>query len=241
MKKTLVLIILTISIFIFTGCASAPVTAPDAPAPKKIEKINPATIDFGQYWTGTIRMKEKSKSDMGSDAEARFYSEWTMGEDAGNVYPKSFTGSNTGNEVKMDFRWDNGGDIPAGIYDVIVDIDGMPGTGTVKNLKLDKGTSYKVYISFNAAKIDINFETDGDDLFVYPAGTHDKYETLGRLDNIPEELLINHINSYTEGNAIWWLIPAGIPLDILRTYSNGDSKWFKDYTAKPESFIKDLK
>lgn len=140
----------------------------------------------------------------------------------------------------MNFLWDNGGNIEAGVYDVLVDVDGMPGTGTIKNLKLENKTGYNVYISFRAAKIDIPMETDGDDIFVYPAGTRDKYEKLGRLDNIPEDLLINHVNSYNDNNPIWKLIPAGVPLDILRTFSNGDSKWFTDYTAVPESFIKHL-
>jgi hypothetical protein len=99
---------------------------------------------------------------------------------------------------------------------------------------------YNVYILFKAAKIDILLETDGDDIFVFPSGTYDKYEDLGRLDNIPEELTITHVSSYTERNPIYWLIPAGIPLDVLRTYSNGESKWVKDYIATPESFIKRL-
>ncbi len=233
MKKQVFLIFITVVIIALAGCASAP-----AAAQKPVKKVNPVTIDFGPYWTGTIRMGKKANPDLGNNAEARFNSEWTPGENAGNVYPKKFTESSTGNEVKMNFRWDNGGDIPAGTYNVVVDLDGMPGKGTIKNLTLKKSMEYEVYISFKAAKVDINFKTDGDDLFVYPAGTHDKYEKLGRLDNIPEKLIINHINSYTERNPIYWLIPAGIPLDILRTFSNGDAKWFTGYTAVPESFIK---
>ena len=236
MKKALMLTLSAALLSILAGCASAPAPA-DTPVKKTVQAV-PVTIDFGANWTGTVRLEKEADAGLGDKAEARFYSEWTLGEDAGNVYPKSFTDSNSGSEVTMDFKWDNGGDIAAGTYDAVVDVDGMPGTGTIKNLALKKGTGYKVFISFNAAKVDMNFETDGDDLYVYPAGTYDKYDGLGRLDNIPEELLINHINSYTEGNAIWWLIPAGVPLDILQTHSSGDSRWFKNYTAKPESFIK---
>ncbi|RKX88396.1 MAG: hypothetical protein DRP59_12285 [Spirochaetes bacterium] len=235
MKKTSVITFLAILVLVIAGCASAPTSAPAAPEAKVS-----ATIDFGPYWTGTVRMEKESNTGLKDNAEAVFYSEWTMGESAGNVYPKSFTSTVTGSEEQMDFLWDKGGDIKAGIYDVVVDVDGMPGTGTIKNLELKKGTEYNIYLSFNAAKVAIDFQTDGDDLYVYPAGTYSKYEDLGRLDNIPEELLINHINSYNENNAIWWLIPAGVPLDIYRTHSNGDAEWFKDYTAKPESFIKNF-
>ncbi len=228
------------AVFIFAGCATSP--QPQAPpAQKTVKKEAPAVIDFGNYWKGTVRLEEeKGSSDLGTKAVARFYSEWTRGEGAGNVYPKSFTEPATGNTVKMDFKWDNGGVIEGGTYDVVVDVDGMPGKGTIKNLQLKKGIEYNVYISFKAAKIDIPMKTDGDDIFVYPAGTKKKYESLGRLNNIPKDLLINHINSYNENNAIWWLIPAGIPLDIFRTYSNGKSEWITNFTAVPESFVKHL-
>lgn len=238
MKKPIVLIISAVLIAVLAGCTSAPTAKVPATAP--VKKVIPAVIDFGPYWTGALRTKKESNSDLGSNAEVRFYSEWTMGENAGNVYPKQFTESTTGDTVKLDAKWDNGGDVPAGIYNVVVDVVGMPGKGTIKNLTLEKGVEYEIYISFKAAKVDMKFKTDGDDLFVYPAGTYNKYKNLGRLDNIPEELLINHINSYTENNALWWLVPAGVPLDILRTYSNRDAKWFTDFTAVPESFIKKL-
>ncbi len=240
MKKYLLLIIITVSIIMLSGCASTPQKEAPSKISEPVKQVNPTTIDFGPFWTGTVRMDKKSDSDLGGKAQVRFESEWTLGEYAGNVYPKSFTLSSTGESVEMDFRWDNGGDINEGTYDVIVNIDGIPSTGAIKNLKLDNGTVYNLYISFNAAKIDIPLETDGDEIFVYPEGTYDKYENLGRLDNIPDELLINHVSSYTERNQIYWLIPAGIPLEILRTYSNGDAKWFKDYSAVPESYIKQL-
>ncbi len=238
MKKTIVFTFLTVLFLVIAGCTSAP--APAAPEAEQAVQAAPVIIDFGPYWTGTVRVEKESDSGLGDNTEAAFYSEWTMGEGAGNVYPKSFVSSSTGAEEQMDFLWDNGGDIRGGIYDAVVDVDGMPGKGTIKNLELKKGTKYKVYLAFNAAKVAIDFQTDGDDLYVYPAGTYTKYEGLGRLDNIPEELLINHINSYTERNDIWWLIPAGVPLDILRTHSGGDSEWFKDFTAKPESFVKNF-
>jgi hypothetical protein len=238
MKKYLLLVVITVFIILFAGCASAPQTEAPSTVSEPVKQVNPATIDFGPFWTGTVRLDKESDPDLADKARVQFKSEWTLGESAGIVYPKSFTSSSTGESVEMDFLWDIGGDIQGGIYDAVVDIDGLPGTGTIKNLKLDKGTAYNVYISFKAAKIDIPLETDGDDIFVYPEGTYDKYENLGRLDNIPEELLINHVSSYTERNQIYWLIPAGVPLDILRTFSKGDAKWLKGYSAAPESFIK---
>ncbi len=237
MKKLLLSGLFFMLILALSGCSSAP----EAQAPavsNAAEQENPVTIDFGSSWTGNVRIEKEPLSESG--VTARFYSEWTLGESAGNVYPKGFTLVETGSAAEMNFRWDNGGDIEAGIYDVLVDVDGIPGKGTIKNLKLDDKTEYTVYISFSAAYIDIPLETDGDDIFMFPAGTHDKYENLGRLDDIPEELLINHINSYNDNNPIWKLIPAGVPLDILRTYSNGKSEWITDYTAVSESFIKKL-
>ncbi len=240
MKKKLMLIFSAILLLVIAGCTSAPTDVSVAPEVKTVENVQPITIDFGPYWIGTVRLEKESDSSLGDNAEARFSSEWTTGENAGNVYPREFTLSSTGKEAKMDFSWDNGGDIPADTYNALVDIDGLPGTGTIKNLKLEKGTAYEVYITFNAAKIDIQLETDGDEVIAYPPGTHDKYENLGRLDNIPDELAITAVSSYTERNAIYWLVPAGSPLDIVRKHSNGTEEWFTDYTAIPESFIKHL-
>ena len=194
----------------------------------------------GSIWIGTLRVKQEEKPGLGDKAEVRFYSEWSLGESAGNVYPKKFTVSATGTPVKLNSFWDNGGEIPAGTYDVVVDIDGMPKKGTLRKLKLEKGISYKIYIFFKAAKIDIPLAADGDQVVVFPAGTHDKYEKLGRLNNIPNELVINVVTSYTERNPIYWLMPAGVPVDVLRTFANGEAKWFVGYTAIPESFIKKL-
>ncbi len=240
MKKQMMFVSILFSLLIFAGCASTSTVKATAVTTKSAEKVIPTTIDFGKFWTGTVRIEEKSKSDLGNDAQVVFYSEWTLGEDAGNVYPKKFTLSNSGEEVKMNSLWDKGGNIHEGTYDVFVDIDGMPGTGTVKNLKLEKGKRYEVYITFNAARINVPLKTDGDVIFVYPAGTYDKYKNLGRLNNIPKEIAINIVSSYTENNGIYWLIPANIPLDIHRTFSNGEDKWFTNYKATPESFINEL-
>jgi hypothetical protein len=183
-----------------------------------------------------VKTVEESNSD--SYATARFESEWTAGEGAGIVYPQKFVSVDTGEEVNMDFRWDNGGEIPEGTYDVFVSVDGMPGEGWIRNLQLKAGTEYDVVLFFNAAKVDMVFETDGDDLYVYPSGIFDKYEALGRLDDIPDELSLNHINSYDGSNSIWWLIPAGIPLDVVRYHSDGTVERYPGFTAIPESFVK---
>lgn len=236
MKKRNLLFI-SVLILSIIACTSSPAVDTSS---KIVKEVNSASIDFNQLWLGTVRIKEKSDSSLGDQAEVVFYSEWTLGESAGIVYPKKITEAGTDKQVDMDFHWDNGGDITAGSYDVYVDIDGTIRTGIIKNLELSKGMSYEVYISFNAARIDISLETDGDNVVAYPAGTYTKYENLGRLDNIPDEIIINTVSSYTENNSIYWLIPAGKPLDILRTFSNGDEKWSLDYVPTPESFIKDL-
>ena len=241
MKKLLFACFTFILLFMLWSCAS--VQEPQAqPEQKPAVKVNPASIDFGDYWKGTIIVKnEESKPDLGDLSEVIFYSEWTLGEKAGNVYPKKFTDVSTGQEVEMGFKWDSGGDIPSGVYNALVDIDGLPGRGTIKNLELKKSTYSEVIIHFVAAQIEIPLETDGDNIYVYPAGTKDKYEQLGRLDDIPDEIAINELSSYSENNGIWWLIPADVPLDIYRTYSNGDSEWITNFVAVPESKVKDFK
>ncbi len=160
MRKMMIVNIFMAALLILGACASNPVSQVSAPAPKVTQKPSPVSIDFGPYWKGTVRVKETAKSDIGNNAEAQFNSEWTLGENAGNVYPKTFTLSNSGKTVKMNFLWDDGGDIPAGTYNVAVDIDGMPGSGKINNLKLSAGTAYDVYIDFKAAKIDIDLKTD---------------------------------------------------------------------------------
>jgi hypothetical protein len=228
-------LIVLLPFFFLAACSTAPVTEPQ-PAPEPEKPVSPAILDFGDYWTGTVYTEESSSDD--TVATARFGCEWTRGEGAGNVYPKKFVSVETGEEVNMDFRWDNGGTIPEGTYDVFVSVDGLPGDGWIRNLNLKAGTGYEVVMFFSAAKIDISLETDGDDIMVYPSGTFTKYEQLGRLDDIPEEQIITWVNSYSENNAIWWLMPAGVPVDVAWHHSDGSVERYPDFSAVPESFVK---
>ena len=75
MKKQVFLIFITVVIIALAGCASAPAAKAPAAAQKPVKKVNPVTIDFGPYWTGTIRMGKKANPDLGNNAEARFNSE----------------------------------------------------------------------------------------------------------------------------------------------------------------------
>lgn len=236
MKNASVILVL---ILILAGCVSAPLPAPapvakSAPVPEKA--VEPATVDFDDLWIGVVRIKKESNND--NAAVAVFNSEWTLGENAGNVYPKKFVVSGTDKEVPMDFMWDSGGKIDPGVYDVYVDVDGLPGEGWIRNLKLDGKTAYEVYISFKAARFHISLN-DGDDVYVYPAGSYAKYEGLGRLDSIPEEILISSFSAYTENRDMYFLIPA-VPVDLRFKHTNGEIEWFKDYTPVPESFINKL-
>ncbi|MEA1912187.1 MAG: hypothetical protein U9N32_11035, partial [Spirochaetota bacterium] len=209
-------------------------------ASEPVKAINPATVDFGQIWVGSIRNQKESDSDLSKGlAQAVFSSEWTIGESAGNVYPKKFVSVDTGNPVEMDFKWDDGGLIPSGTYDVFVSVDGLPGEGWIRNLNLSEKTDYEVFISFKAAKLNISLEGDGNNITVYPSGTHDKYDGLGRLNDIPGDIAVSMYSSYTDNNDIWWLVPAS-PVDIEFRHSDGNIDWFIDYTATPESFINQL-
>ena len=139
----------------------------------------------------------------------------------------------------MNFKWDNGGTIPAGIYDVLVDVDGNPDGGWIRNLDFSEKTDYTVIIHFNAAKLNIELAGDGDEIYTYPAGNHDKYDGLGRLEDIPEDEIITSNSSYTERNQIYWMVPS-VPLDVEFRHADGSVDWFLNYTAAPESFINQL-
>ena len=233
MKKFTIIILLFAIILI--GCSTVP--------EKVIEPVkvtNPSTIDFGQVWVGSIRTDKESDANLSDGlSQARFDSEWTKGENAGNVYPKKFVLSGTDNAVDMEFDWDNGGSIPAGVYDVFVSIDGLPGEGWIRNLELSAKTDYAVTITFKAAKMNIELNGDGNNITVYPSGTHAKYDGLGRLNNIPDDIAIASYSSYTDNNQIYWLVPAS-PVDIEYRHSDGSVDWFDDYTAVAESFINKL-
>lgn len=233
MKKiTIIVLLVTI---VFMGCTSVPEKKAE---PLKV--VNPATIDFGQVWPGTISTEKENDSNLSDGlSQVRFDSEWTKGENAGNVYPKKFVLSGTDNPVDMEFDWDDGGTIPAGVYDVFVSIDGLPGKGWIRNLELSAKTDYNVIINFKAAKLNIELEGDGNNITVYPSGTHAKYEGLGRLNDIPDDIAIASYSSYTDNNQIYWLVPSS-PVDIEFRHSDGSVDWFDNYTAMAESFINKL-
>jgi len=231
-------VILTSLIIFLSGCATA-IVAPPAVAEQK-EEAAPIIVDFGEIWTGAIRFEtEKNTNLSDGTTQATFDSEWTKGENAGNVFPKQFISVETGSPVDMNFLWDNGGEIPAGTYDVQVDIDGNPEGGWIRNLKLSEKTNYTVIIHLNAAKLNIELEGDGDEIYTYPAGTHDKYDGLGRLDDIPDDLVVTMNSSYTERNQIYWMVPS-VPLDVEFRHADGSVDWFINYSSVPESAINQL-
>ena len=241
-------ILVSVLALLFSACATTTVTPTTEVAPAKEEPaevveetvITPAVVDFGEIWTGNIIVNPEDDSNLPDGiAIVTFDSEWTTGENAGNVYPKQFISLETGQPVELDGMWDKGGKIPAGTYDVKVDVDGNPGSGWVRNLTLKEKTDSSVIIHFNAAKLNIELNGDGEEIYTYPAGTHDKYEGLGRLNDIPGDIAVTANSSYTENNQVYWLIPS-VPLDVEYRHADGSVDWFLDYTAVPESFINQL-
>jgi len=111
--------------------------------------------------------------------------------------------------------------------------------GWIRNLKLSEKTNYTAIIHLNAAKLSIELEGDGDEIYTYPAGTHDKYDGLGRLDDIPDDSVETMNSSYTERNQIYWMVPS-VPLDVEFRHANGSVDWFFNYSPVPESVISQL-
>lgn len=213
-----------------TPPAKAEPAAPTAPA---------AAADFGKHWSGvTVRVEPTDESHGLGDgmALASFDVLWTHGQKAGVLYPKKFIDTKTKKEVPMDFKWDNGGNIKAGVYDVLVDHDGRLGKGWLRNVRLSGPQKLHVVVNMNACMLALPLTTYRD-VVVYPAGTYADYKARGMLDSIPDEDAISWYNSENKGNAA--LAPAG-KVDLKLVHTDGTVEWKQAYELPANSKLRAL-
>lgn len=218
--RTPSLLIVGMAAFLAAGCASAPeaVTAP----------ANPPRADFGDAWSpAAVVLVEQTGNHGLADgmAQAVFSSLWTSGESAGNVYPKEFVSVATGEPVEMEFLWDSGGNIAAGVYDVRVDVDGAPGEGWIRNVDISGPQALKITVNFNAAQFVVPLD-EVQQIAAFPAGTYAEYSGKNMLDSVPSERALTVYDEYNRG--IWAVVPATV-VDLRVVHADGSVEWMADY------------
>lgn len=232
MRAALSLFVLT---FLFpSGCGGA---ANEAPATEPGSQTStapplataaPPTADFGPNWAGvTVQVEPTEEAHGLADGMARAVFEvvWTEGQTAGVLYPKKFVDTSTNQEVTMEFLRDNGGNIEAGVYDILIDHDGRLGEGWLKSVKLDGPNELRVVVDMNACMLALPLETYPT-VTVYPAGTYQEYQARNELDSIPDKVAISWYNSENKGAAA--LAPSG-KVDLKLTHADGTSEWRQGY------------
>lgn len=230
MRRVRVGIIIALGIVIVACASPPPDTQPSAAPP---------VVDFGEIWSaGEITVEQLEDEHGLSDGMARvtFESEWTAGESAGLVYPKEFIGSDSGETVEMDFMWDDGGNIPAGVYDVRIDIDGRPGEGWLRNIDISGDKTLLVTVNFNAAKLDLPLD-EIEKVVAFPAGTYDRYKDLEKLDTDSRDDAISWHDAENKG--IYAVIPA-TTLDLQVWHADGSIEWLAGYDVPGNSVLSQL-
>ena len=242
MKRIVLLFATSSLVAVAFGCGSPihrneAVSRPESQTKPNVTMVQ-AKADFGPWWKAvTVKTEVEGDPQASGTALAKFFCEWTDGLGAGVVYPKKFIDTKTKKEVKMDFLWDNGGKIPAGVYDVEVEQDGVLGKGWLRTVALTSKGSIRVTVLMNAAMFDLDLNKYSE-VVVYPPGTYSKYKERGMLDSIPDKLNIARYNSENRGAA--GLAPSG-KFDLHVKMADGTDKWLQNYDIKGNRKIKELK
>lgn len=236
-QKTIVAASIGLAVALMTvSCASAP--APEPAAPEAAPDVDPPAVELGDAWSNAELEIEAPNSTHGMGAEmarAEFWCEWTDGESGGTVYPQRFVDVATGEEVAMDFMWDHGGNIPAGVYDVLVDADFPgPGEGWLRNVPLEGPRALRVTIDLNATKIEVPLG-EIKQIVVYPAGTYADFASRNMLDAIPDDVELTRYDEYNRT----CIAPSG-EVDLRVTYYNDEVEWLEGYTLPPNSKVTEL-
>ncbi len=226
---------------LIASCGSTPSTTGGETAVASTAEKAPAeaiTTEFEGGWDNTeVRIDTGNPHDLENGrVMVGFRCVWTDGQPAGNVYPKEFVSSETGEEVSMDFTWDSGGKIAEGTYDVLVDVDGRCGGGWLRSLPLQGKNSLEVVIDLNACQFALPFDTYRE-VIVYPSGTYADYSSRNMLDAIPEDLAITWYNE--ENLGIWALAPSGT-FDLRVTYADETVEWLQDYELPANARVVEL-
>ncbi|HKJ67836.1 MAG TPA: hypothetical protein VKA68_07750 [bacterium] len=238
-KRIILAMCLSVTLILYLGsCASAPPEREPAPEPQPQPQVNPPAVELGDAWDNVEVQVERSRDrhDMGGEmARAEFNCEWTDGQKAGTVYPQEFVDAETGEEAPMDFMWDHGGNIEAGVYDVLVDID-HPGPGEcwLRNIPLKGERVLNVVIDLNAAKIEVPLGKI-QEVAVFPVGTYEDYESRNMLDAIPEEVELALYNEYNRD----CFAPSG-SVDLRVTYIGDEVEWMEGYELPANSKVTEM-
>lgn len=172
------------------GCAAPKQPLAQQPAQKQ-PAAQPVQVDIKDAWkNATVRIEYGEPHELAQNmVQVRFSSEWCKGQPVTVTYPKKFKDSATGQEVAMDFMWDNGGNIKSGICDATVDIDLHNLHGVViHNLPLKGDKAIEIIVNLNGAMLELGEKCHS--VSVFPLGTYKDLKERGLLEEIPEGLQV---------------------------------------------------
>jgi hypothetical protein len=210
------------------GCAAPQkpaATAPEQPAAQQ-PAAQPIQVDIKDAWkNATVRIAYGEPHELAQDmVQVRFSAEWCEGQPVTVTYPKMFKDSATGQEVAMNFMWDNGGNIKSGLRDATVDIDLHNLQGVVlHNLPLQGDKAIEVVINLNGALLQLGDSYNS--VSVYPVGTYKELKERGLLEDVPEGMQV-------AGEYLGKFIAPSGKFDI--TYKNAEGKqvWIEGFEFK---------
>lgn len=231
------LLVAAVGAAVLSSCATAPAAGTtDARATESAPQ--PLVDGFGDAWSSAeVRIEPGDGQDQeGDTVVAGFTCVWTDEQEAGVVYPKRFIATETGEEVAMEFTWDSGGEIAAGVYDVFVDVDGNCGNGWIRNLPLRGAGRLDVVIDLNGCQFQMDFDTY-QEVVVYPSGTHEDFKSRNMLDSIPEDRAVTWYND--ENRGIWAVAPSGT-FDLRVRYADDTVEWLQDYELPADARVTEL-
>lgn len=229
-------VVVILATLLLGACATVPTTE-DAAAQAGPE-AEPVEIELAEPWSNA-EVRINAVGDHGVEGDrirAGFTCEWTDGQEAGPVYPQQFVRSDDGEEVPMDFTWDNGGLISQGLYDVYIEIDSRAGDGWIRNLPLTGDEELVVTIDLNACRFDLPLDRYRE-VTVYPSGTYSDYESRNMLDSIPEEAAVSWYNAENRGQ--WAVAPSGT-FDLKLVYTDDSVEWLQDYELPRNARVSEL-
>ena len=227
---TCLLALAALALFV-AGCASQPGVVEESADEPDVVPV----AEFGESWSAaTVELDVEDADIDDSLARVGFACEWTDGQKAGVAYPQEFVRADSGETVALDFEWDSGGSIPAGVYDVRVELDNVVGEGWVRDLDLARGTSTDVTVDLNAAQLAVPLD-EVRSVKVFPAGTCDDYEARNMLDSVPEDLELTRYDEYHRKA----IAPSGT-FDLQVTYADDTTEWLTDYEIPANARVVEL-
>lgn len=221
----------TLFVLLVLGCSSQPAALDESGAQSTVVPV----ADFGEHWSAATVETDDQEADVDDEvARVGFACVWTDGQGAGVAYPQEFVNVESGDEVALDFEWDSGGTVPAGVYDVRVELDNIVGEGWIRDLDLAGGAATDVTVDLNAAQLAVPLD-EVKAVKVYPAGTHEDYESRNMLDSVPEDLELTRYDEYHRDA----IAPSGV-FDLQVTYADDTTEWFTGYEIPADARVVEL-